>query len=407
MKTKPQTDPLLFILALLLSLIGLAAIYIAGYARTLQDRGSLVPPEFTSQIAFLVGALVFYFVALPRLRLRSLEKWAGVVWCILLGGMVVASLVGHEQGEAKQWIKVGPIAIQPSEFAKLGLILFLAMSFANRAPRPVPPAAPTFGAWIRQVAIPQLWRWAPGFLALAGIVAVELGNDLGTAGVLLAIILGMVFLGGASWFSLGSLTAVLGAGVLFMVQAQPYRLDRITTFFDRWSPANIRGTGFQTTLAEVGVADGGLWGVGLMNGIVKERISAVTTDFIFSTLAEEFGLVVTAGILLLFGALIARLWWLGGRASSPFARLTLYGIAVWFSVQGLVNFGVGYGLLPAIGIPFPFISSGGSSLAAVWLAILVAQVAVRGPVTSPATKEVTREDPDLGWWDRRAHLPRA
>lgn len=396
-------DPGLFALALLATLVGLLFIFDAGYARALAGDKGMIPPEFKSQIFFLPFALLAYWLC-ASVRAPKLRRWAGFLWGVSLLALIAVDLVGKEQNNAKRWLGVGSLMVQPSEFAKLTAVVFLAAVFANRKAWPAKiKKYRDVAQRIDYVWLPKLKRCMPGLLVLAGAFFIELGKDLGTAAVVGVIVAVMCWVGGATKKSL--LVGLVGTSLLVggLVAKEPYRMERILNHTHRWDPDNVRGVGYQTIQSELGIATGGVFGVGIGNGRAKHLIPAPTTDFIMATVGEETGLLGSLAVLAIVGAVVWRLLWLANRATDRFAMLVLTGVATWFGIQGCVNIMMANGLLPAIGIPVPFVSSGGSSLIALWMAVGVCQ-SVLAPV--PA-KEVAHAPGRNRWGNRRARLSRA
>ena len=154
------------------------------------------------------------------------------------------------------------------------------------------------------------------------------------------------------------------------------------------------------------MASGGLFGVGIGNGRAKHILPATTTDFIMATIGEEVGLVGSLFVLSIIGAIVWRLKWLASRATDRFASLVLFGTAAWIGIQACVNVMMANGFLPAIGIPLPFISSGGSSLVALWMALGLCQ-SVLAPQPEPVVEEEARETDRNRRRHGRARLSRA
>ncbi|CAN5573755.1 hypothetical protein BH11ARM2_BH11ARM2_17070 [soil metagenome] len=376
MKTRTAPDALLFVLCLLATAIGTLFIFDAGYVRALQSEGTALPKEFKTQLWMTLAGLVAYGLAC-RAEGRTFERLAKAGWGICLVMLLFVDLFGQKQNEAQRWLKLGPITLQPSEFAKIGLILLLAATFANRKAWPsFERFKPWFHRW--EVCFPlRMRRIAPGVVALLGVYLTERGKDLGTAAVLLVILGAMCVLGGVRGRTLLVWGAFLGLITVYMVAKEPYRMERFANHTHRWDPKVVDDEGFQSAQAEVGMASGGLTGVGLGRGRTKHIIPAPTTDYVMATVAEETGLIGASLVLLLLGGIVARLLILARRAENRFAAMVLAGTACWLTVQTCVNVMMANATLPSIGIPVPFISSGGSSLIALWLAIGVCQSVVR------------------------------
>ncbi|RYG45398.1 FtsW/RodA/SpoVE family cell cycle protein [bacterium] len=240
------------------------------------------------------------------------------------------------------------------------------------------------------------WDRSRGFLALAGVALTERGKDLGTAAVLLAILGAMCVIAGVRWQTLVAWSLVMFVGITGLVMKEPYRVARITNHLHRWDPKVVDSEGFQSAQAEVGMASGGLTGVGLGRGRTKHIIPAPTTDYVNATIGEETGLVGMSAVLLLLGGIVARLLILAKRAQEKFPAYVLFGTASWLTIQTCVNVMMANATLPSIGIPVPFISSGGSSLIALWLAIGICQGVLR-----QSTVKVKEETAEAGADGRR------
>lgn len=402
MKTRTAPDALLFVLCLIATAIGTLFIFDAGYVRALQTEGTTFPKEFRTQLILTGVGIVVYLFA-QRAQGSTFERLAKAGWWICLGMLLFVDLFGHTQNEARRWLKIGPITIQPSEFAKVGLILLLAAAFANRKAWPsfdkIKDPIRKFEAWF-PMRIKRIW---PGLLALVGVFLTERGKDLGTAAVLLAILGAMCVLGGVRGKTLAAWSLVLGLGTVGMIMKEPYRVERITNHVHRWDPKVVDDEGFQSAQAEVGMASGGVTGVGLGRGRTKHIIPAPTTDYVMATVAEETGLLGASVILLVLGGIVARLLILAKRAENRFAALVLAGTAAWLTVQTCVNVMMANATLPSIGIPVPFISSGGSSLIALWLAMGICQSVVRVEKTRKVQEETGATGVDRRRY-RRTHL---
>jgi cell division protein FtsW len=253
------------------------------------------------------------------------------------------------------------------------------------------------------VMVPKLRRCLPGLWVLLAVVLINKEPDLGTAAVIAATAFVMFVAGGVTRKTLfvGVLLAALGVGA--MIKQEPYRMERIANHASRWSDQNMDDTGYQTVQSEVAQASGGVLGVGIGAGRAKHVLPATTTDFIMATVGEEFGLLGSLVVVGLLGAFVLRLIVLAGRAETQFGALVLTGIAAWIGVQACTNIMMANGFLPAIGIPLPFISSGGSSLISLWLGIGLAQ-AVLAPLPAKEEELAPRRHRR---WHRRARLSRA
>lgn len=394
----------LMLAALAVSLFGLFAVWDSGYARA-AERGAILPREVISQSMWVVLAVLAGFAAA---KLRSgfwrTMAWPGLILSVLLIFLVEVPGLGVEINGSKRWIGIGPFTIQPSEFAKFGIIIFLAATLAYRKPlAALPRRRISFAEKLDWEYIPLLFKAWPVWVTLLIALLVELQSDLGTAAAIIAIMFGLLFAAGVKTsriVTLGLVLAGLGYG---LTQRQAYRQDRISAHTQRWEPEHRDDVGFQTTLSESGMAAGSIMGRGLGEGKAKHILPVPTTDFIMATIGEEFGLVGSLSLLALMGFIVFRLFALAARAQMH-ARLLMSGLAVWIAVQTCINMMMANGALPTIGIPLPFVSAGGSSLLALWLALGAAQGAM---LKSPEPEEVRHATRRHGWRNGRARVSRA
>jgi cell division protein FtsW len=265
--------------------------------------------------------------------------------------------IGHGAQGAERWIGYGQFRLQPSELAKLGIILFLARMLAAR-PR----------------SVTDFWRGVmPIFLvAAAAILLVERQPDLGTAITMLLTTLIIFFAAGTrpSWIA-GILAVCILCGVGAVLKDGPnnYRFKRLTTFVN--PKADELGSGFQIIHSTIALGTGGATGLGFGESREKRlgNLPAQRTDFIFAIVGEEFGLAGTCTVITLFVLLAARGLHIAQRSHDPFGTLLAIGITAMISVQALENIGVVSASIPATGVPLPFISYGGSSLVPTLLGI--------------------------------------
>ena len=293
-------------------------------------------------LATMAGAM-----ALPLQRLdrpRVVAAFIGTSLALLL--LVLAMPTA---GGAHRWFRLGPLGFQPSELAKISTVLLLAYLLSRRSPEQVNDLRSTLGPAAALVG------------AMVFLIVIE--PDLGSAVMVLAAAAVMLFVAGLRFRYLG---AALGLGILFVglaILAQPYRMERIKTFLNPGS--DPQGTGFQLAQSRLAVGSGGLTGVGFGMGQQKAYyLPAPHTDFIFSVVGEEFGLLGTLTLLTAVG-LVA---WRGLRATlgapNRFAFYVALGGTMLIVLQSLIHMGVCVGLLPTKGLPFPLLSYGGSSLIA-------------------------------------------
>ncbi len=338
-------DPLLFFTAGILVVSGLFMVG-SSSSYVAMNQGDTPYAFLLKQALHLLLGLLAFVAALSVPYRRLMDRW--LVFVLVAASLValVVVLAMPAVGGAHRWIRVGVLNFQPSELAKLAAVLFMAGVLARKEERVNDP-------W----AVPVPCLVVVGSLAL--LTAVE--PDLGSAVMLAGVSAVMLFAAGLRWRYIGALAGLGVAGFVIAVLAEPYRLQRIRTFLD---PAvDTQGAGFQLTQSLIAVGSGGLTGVGPGQGQQKAFfLPAAHTDFIFSVIGEEFGLI---GTVLLLAAFLL-LFWRGMRAAarSPdkFGFYLALGITNLLVLQALVNMGVCVGLLPTKGLPLPFISYGGSSL---------------------------------------------
>jgi cell division protein FtsW len=350
-----QYDRQLFGVTLALCLIGAVMVFSASAVMSRDTYGS--PYIFLiRQLVFLFLGLVGMFVLMNvdyrRLRQPKAALTALSVTILLL----LLVFVFDRSHSTHRWIRIGPAGIQPSEFAKLTVILYLAWFWESHFRQP----GFNINDW-RHTLAPAL---VP-VLLVAGLVFIE--PDMGTATMIMIVAVAMLFMMGFSlrWLAGAALLAI-PAGYLAIVRSS-YRYERVKAFLMPGSEP--QGHGFQLAQSLIAVGSGGLHGVGLMESRQKLfYLPEAHTDFIFAVLCEEFGFV--GGFVVV--ALFAWYAWRGLRAAwrgpDQFGRLLALGITVLVVGQALINLSVVVGLMPTKGIPLPFVSYGGSSLMVMLLA---------------------------------------
>ena len=267
-----------------------------------------------------------------------------------IAGLVLVLLFGHEIYGANRWLSVAGTQVQPSEFAKLALVLWGADLLARKD------KLGQLTDW-RHILVPLL----PAAAVMC--VLVMAGNDLGTTFLLLVIFMSLLWVIGAPAKLLVGMLALLAFALLMLVAVHPYELARLTGFLSSQSPSCRSQNCYQLVEGKDALGSGGLFGVG--SGASRAKWGFVPnspTDWIFSILGEELGLVGTLCVVVLYGALAYGGLRIARRAPDTFARLAAGAIAVWLTAQALVNMGGVLGLLPITGVPLPLISAGVSSL---------------------------------------------
>ncbi len=339
---------LLFLTVALLA-VGLVAISSASVEFSQVNYGSAWYHTERHLLYLCIAAIaaVLVYQVTPAFWLQT-----GWLWLLLaLVGLVMVLIpgIGREVNGSHRWIGLGPFTLQPSEFAKLATLVALAGYMVRRERE-------MREAWV-------------GFIkpvVLLGVVAalLLLEPDFGSTVILGATAMGMLFLGGArlSAFVICSLGAM--AGLVWLVVSEPYRLKRLVAYTDPW--ADPYGSGFQLVQSLIAFGRGEWLGVGLGNSVQKLfYLPEAHTDFVFSVWAEETGFIGALAVMLIFAALVGRIFWVAQRAlraGDAFGAYICYGVALIFSGQAFINMGVTSGLLPTKGLTLPLVSYGGSSL---------------------------------------------
>lgn len=302
---------------------------------------------FDRQAAYaVVGAVALLLTS--RMRYQAWQRFAVpfLGLSIVLLALVLHPTVGVAAYGSSRWIGVGPVMVQPSEIAKLALVVFVAAVLARKRSQ--------IGD-AKHLALPLL----PVVLVLCGMVMLQ--PDLGTTVVLAGSVFLLLFAAGVRLRYLLTTGIVGGAIGMALVMSADYRRVRFLSFLHPW--ADAQNTGYQLVQSLIALGSGGWFGVGL--GASRQKwmyVPNAHTDFIFSILGEELGLVGELVVLLTFGLLLYTGIRVAAKAPDTFGRLLAAGIVSWFGLQVVVNLGAVTGLLPITGVPLPFLSFGGSSL---------------------------------------------
>jgi rod shape determining protein RodA len=346
------------VLALLLLCLGL--FFVQGMASADRDyyRPGVGFASHLKKVAVTLPALALALLVRPRWLRRN-------AWLLYLASIVLLLLVpvlGEERNNARRWIPLPGIGfdLQPSELAKLGLIVALAAAlYRSRLKR--------WSEWVR-----------PAILALIPMALVFEQPDLGTAMTIVPVTLGMLYLAGASWTRIAGivLAGVLAAFLAYQLElVRDYQLQRIDTWLATVDKdqliAGRNGPAFHTYHARVAIGNGGLEGRGRGKGVANEagHLPERDSDSIFAVIAEEAGWFLTTGMVLLYVLLIVLLMIGASAIRERFTRLVVGGIALYFAAHFFINVGVNLGLLPMTGLTLPLFSTGGSSLLASFLAL--------------------------------------
>jgi len=313
------------------------------------------------------GALVIA-MRLDYTKLRSLAPWLLGLAIVLLAVVLIPSL-GSVEGGARRWLSLGVFTFEPSEFAKLALVLFLACLFSTKAE-----GAASFA----HVGFPAIF-WVGVCFAL-----VMRQPDLGTASLYVLTAFVLLFAAGARLTHLAIEAAVAVPALLGFIYASPYRRDRFLAFLHPWK--DPQGTGYHIIQSLYALGSGGIFGLGLGQSRQKfGYLPAQHTDFIFSIIGEELGFVGAATVLVLFLVFAYRGIRIAMRADDRFGFYLAIGLTASITLQALINIGVVTSSWPVTGVPLPFISYGGTSLVVTLFGVgLLASISrgKRGPAAS-------------------------
>jgi cell division protein FtsW len=344
-----QFDPLLVFAVCCLYAIGLVMVTSASMA--MADREYHDAFHFAVRQAIYLGIGLVLAAIILRIDSWFWQKTGGFWLLASLGALFLVLIpgIGHQINGSMRWIGIGPLGMQVSELAKLGVIIYLAGYLVRRHE--------------------EVQTQISGFLkpmALVGLVGglLLLEPDFGATVVITATALGMLFLAGVQLRQfIFLLLLVVGALALLAVSA-PYRMQRLTSFLNPW--ANQFDSGYQLTQSLIAFGRGGWFGVGLGNGIQKLfYLPEPHTDFLFAVLAEELGLIGVMVVIALYVILVGRALWIGYQAQKIeeyFAAYMAYGLGLWLGMQAMINMGVNAGVLPTKGLTLPLLSYGGSSM---------------------------------------------
>ncbi len=341
-------------LTLFLVIFGLVMVLSSSSVESHHDFGDFYA-RFASQGGFAVIGVVLMLIA-SRLPARFWERtiWVFLGVACLLQIIALTTPLGVKIGDNTNWLRIGPIAGQPSEAIKLCLVVWLGIVLARKRH--------VLHEW-RQLAVP--------ILPVAGgsILLVVLGGDLGTTVIMAAFVLGALFFAGARLKHLGVAVATVSVAAVLIAVSSETRRGRIAAFFGGTSAVNP-DVDWQLNNGHYALASGGVFGVGLGNSHSKwSWLPSADTDFIFAIIGEELGLIGALLVVLLFGMLATVLVRMTMRTGDPAARVTTAAIMVWLIGQAFVNIGVVLGLIPVLGVPLPLVSAGGTALVSSLIAV--------------------------------------
>jgi len=353
-----KLDKFLLLCLLLIACLGMTVLYAAVY----QGNHGIFQKQC---LYWLVGLLAFFSMCFVPLRQFALMAWP--FYSLSLLCLALVPLVGDVHMGARRWLDLGVVSFQPSEMMKWALMLVLAHWFASREPNTLK----NFFMAIALCGVP------------AALIVIQ--PDLGTTLVLLFAAIVVLMVSGFAWkWFLGALAISPVVAYFLWGHLHDYQKQRVLTFID--PQTDPLGAGYHVIQSMIAIGSGGLFGKGFLEGtqVRLHFLPEQHTDFIFSVLAEEFGLLGVAILLILYGLLIARMLSIASHAHTRFGSLLVTGISAIFLLYAFVNIGMVSGILPVVGVPLPFISYGGSALLTMVTALgIVMRVAIESKGVIP------------------------
>ena len=330
-------DPVLLLVSLTLSACGVLAVYVAGT----EAQQVYATNQALGFVLGIAGA-----IPLALIDYRHWQRYLRLIYGLVLLILLLVLVLGATAGGAQRWVDIGPVQVQPSEFAKLGMVIVLAGYFAERA-----------------IGEHTIFLKALGILVVPAVL-VFMQPDLGTALVFGAVFIAMAYIAGARLIQLAGLVVAGVVGAVLAVKLkvlEEYQVARLTAFLD---PACSSDISYQVCQSKMAIGSGGITGKGLDAQTLANLgyLPAYQTDFIFSNLAERIGFVGSIVLIALFFLLVWRILHVATISRDRFGVLIAVGVATIFLFHAFVNVGMTMGIMPVTGIPLPFISYGRSNL---------------------------------------------
>lgn len=334
---------LIFFVFLVLSLFGVAMVYSASFDISL---------VFKQLLSLTVGIILFFVVNKIGIdKIKQLLIPIIVINIFLL--VLVLTPLGIEVNGSKAWIGIGPFNIQPSEFAKLTIVLYTAYFISNRM---------DMVKDFKKGFVP------PFLLMLIFALLINLEPDLGNASVVAALFLVIMFVGGTPLWHFLPLATFSFIGFWILLFTKSYRIKRLLAFIDPWK--DPLGYGYNIIQSLIAHGRGYIWGVGFGNGNLKNYyLPEKHTDFIYSVIGEELGIVGNLIVLFIFFAFFSVIIYKSMKINDVFYKLVLFGLGFLIFMNAIINMSVTLSLLPATGLTLPFISYGGTSMIVNWIAL--------------------------------------
>lgn len=345
---KRRPNHLIALVVFSLVILGLIMITSASIVKSYEITSGKSNYYFLIRQSIALGIGIFVWLLFYSIDYNRWKKWSIYLFLISIALLLCVFIprIGKSIGGAQRWIEFGSISFQPSELAKLALIVYLA-------------------AWLdkKKEKVTNFWRSFIPFILIIGTILflVTKEPDIGTAIILGVIGVGMYFVAGADILHLLGFLPVIGGLFWYLISKAPYRLARITAFLN--PQKDILGVSYHINQTLIAIGSGGWWGLGFGNSRQKYNyLPEAHTDSIFAIICEELGFLRAIFVVLLFAIFALSGLKVAKKAPNNFGRLLAFGIILWFISQAFINLAVMLGLLPFTGVPLPFISFGGSSL---------------------------------------------
>jgi len=349
-----------WLLGAALVLLGLGLVMVSSASLPIAGRNFDAPLHYVIRHGISIGlALVAAGFAFAT-PMKWWEKSGTLLYFIGIGLLVLVLIpgLGKSVNGATRWIPLGPFSLQSSEFMKLFAVIYVAGYLVRRR---------------EEVSTRMSGFIKPLLLISVACVLIMAQPDFGTTAVILATVLGLLFLGGVPVWQFGVLLGLVGALLSALVIYEPYRLQRVTTFVNPWD--DPFGSGYQLSQALIAFGRGEWLGVGLGNGIQKQFfLPEAHTDFLMAVVGEELGFLGTLVVISLFAFIVWRAFQIGilsEKLKRPFAAYVAYGLGLGLGLQAFINVGVNVGLLPTKGLTLPLMSYGGNSIILACMVIAV------------------------------------
>jgi len=374
------------LLVLVFTLMGIGLVIVASASMPEGIALSADPFQFLKRHLIYIILCLFVIAAVVSVPIDAWHKYTPLILLLSALGLLAVLIIGTEVNGSLRWLRLGPLNLQPSEFAKLSVVLFIASYLIRRHKEVID----TIKGFIKPLAV----------LTLLSMLLL-LQPDLGSTVVIVVIMMGMLFIANARMISFVGIAVALLSVIILLIVTSPYRMARVFGFLDPW--ADPFGRSYQLTQSLMAFGRGGWFGQGLGNSVQKlEYLPEAHTDFIMAILAEELGFIGVSIVIILEFVLVYKAFSIGKRALEQnfvFAGYVAIGIAIWFAFQTAVNIGAASGIAPTKGLTLPLISYGGSSLITIAIAVgLVIRIDFETRINSAQarfTKKTKKRKPQL------------